>query len=177
MGKCTRCGRGGLFLSINKNGLCSNCQKEVNQIDYAISKINQQIHQLETERASVLSSADLTPTKLEHYSRSYHYKDVNVYVFWQYGGGYGKTCESIGMKRGDFVKLVPCHNDEDPEKVSVYWQGIEIAAMKSNRLRGMVHQWIDNELPIQCIVSAVGGEQKLLLEFAFYGRPTKKNKK
>ena len=170
MPKCKLCGRRGLFLSISKDGLCRNCQQEV---DHSVSKINQQIHQLEQERNVVLASSDLTPAELDHYTRSYHYKDVNVYVVWQYGGQYGKTCESIGIKRGQYVDLVPAHSDEDPEKISIYWHGIEIAAMKTNRLRSMVHQWIDNSLPILCVISSVGGEQKLLLEFAFYGKPSK----
>lgn len=167
MPTCKNCGRKGLFLLLDSNGLCSNCHRESAR---ANKSIRRQIEQLEKERNAVLSSKDLTPEEVDGYSRSYHYKDVNVWVFWQYGGRYGKTCKSIGMRRGDTVELVPHHRKDDPKQISIRWRDIEVANMKTSRMRDMVHLWKKANLPIRCVVSSVGGEQKLLLEFSFYGQ-------
>ena len=171
MSTCKKCGRKGLFLLIGPDGLCNDCRKENRQIDKAIHQINKQIHTLEKERDAVLTAGELTPSEMDWHARSYHYKDVNIYVAWQYGGNYGKSCKSIGMRRGDPVQLVSRRAKDDPEQVLIVWHGLEIGTMKSNRIRGMVHQWQAANLPVECIVAAVGGEQKLLLEFAFYGKP------
>ena len=176
MGICKKCGRKGLFLLIGRDGLCGNCRKTYRETETTIRKIDRQIEQLDKERDSVLSAPDLTPQEVDGHIRSYHYKDVNVWVNWQYGGVYGKSCASIGMRRGDLVELVPHRRKDDPEQVSVRWNGVEIANMKTGRMRGMVQQWYAAKLPVRCVVSAVGGEQKLLLEFAFYGRPKFENK-
>ena len=171
MPTCKKCGRKGLFLFLSPDGLCNDCRKAILQAENAARQIDKQIHTLEKEREKVLTSQDLTPPALDGHSRSYHYKDVNIYVSWQYGGSYGKTCKSIGMRRGDPVQLVARRVEDDPEQVFVVWHGLEIGTMKSNRLRGMVRQWQASNLPVECVVAAVGGEQKLLLEFAFYGKP------
>lgn len=171
MGICKKCGRRGLFLLIGLDGLCTDCRKAVRAADQAVRQINQQIKRLDGERDFALSAQDLTPQQADGYARSYHYKDVNVWVDWQYGGQYGKSCASIGMRRGDEVELVPHRRKDDPEQISIRWHGIEVANMKTNRMRSMVHQWQAAKLPVRCAVAAVGGEQKLLLEFSFYGRP------
>lgn len=171
MPACKKCGRKGLFLFLSPDGLCNDCRMAALQTENAVHQINKQVHALEKERERVLSAQDLTPPELDGHSRSYHYKDVNIYVSWQYGGSYGKTCKSVGMHRGDPVQLIACRAEDDPEQVLVVWHGLEIGTMKSNRLRGMVRQWQAASLPVECIVAAVGGEQKLLLEFAFYGKP------
>lgn len=166
--KCKNCGKPSIFLL---QGLCSDCRKVEKETSGFWKEINRQVQALSNERNAVLNEPDLTPKEINGYLRSYHYKDVNVYVVWQYSGQYGKTCKSIGMKRGQHVELVQHPEEEDPSNISILWKNKEIAKMKDNRLRGMVHQWFDRELPVQCIVASVGGEQKLLLEFAFYGRP------
>lgn len=144
------------------------------QTSRAISDINKQIDTLEKEREKVLSSDDLTPETLNGKDRRYHYKDVNIWVDWQFSGQYGKSCESAGMKRGDEVQLRLINNDpEEPEAVGVFWNKQKIGYMKSNRLREMVRSWRASRLPIRAVVSQFGGEQKLFLEFAFYGAPKK----
>lgn len=175
MGFCKKCGRKGLFLLIGRDGLCGACRRTEREMETAMRQINQQIEQLDKERDSVLSAPDLTPQEVDGYARSYHYKDVNVWVNWQYGGMYGKSCSSIGMRRGDSVELVPHRRKDDPEQVSIRWRDVEVGNMVTGRMRGMVRQWQAAKLPVRCSVSAVGGEQKLLLEFAFYGRPKHKD--
>ena len=119
---------------------------------------------------------DLTPASYNGRSRKYHYKDVNVWVRWEYGGHYGKSCESIGMKRGDALQLLPPkEKDEDPHSVAIVWNGTEIGYMKTNRMRDMVHSWNAANLPVLAFVSHVGGEEKLLVEFAFYGSPPRQS--
>ena len=168
MPKCKGCGKEKLLLL---QGLCSNCRKAEKSTKIGVSQIVKQVEQLSKEREKAVNSKDLTPDNFKGLTRSNHYKDVNVTIYWQYGGQYGKDCKSIGMKRGQHVELVPHPEEEDPSNISILWKNKEIAKMKDNRLRGMVHQWFDRGLPVQCIVASVGGEQKLLLEFAFYGRP------
>lgn len=135
-------------------------------------ELQQQIHALQYEHDKVLASHDLTPESLGNTQRRYHYKDINIIVFWQYGGQYGKTCESIGVRRGDVVYLQPPQNKtDDPEDIAINWKGIDLGIMKQNRLRSMVHQWKSAGLPVLAIVSQVGGVHKLFIEFAFYGSP------
>lgn len=157
MAVCRRCGRKGLLVLVDSDGLCSACRKE---------SVQENIF-----RALVNPSGELTPETCDDLSRSYHYTDVNPYIVWQYGGQYGKTCKSIGIKRGDPVILRPLGLPDEPQNISVFWNDLEIAHMRSNRLRGMVHQWHEAGLPVLCKVFKVGGEENLLLEFAFYGKP------
>lgn len=174
MPKCKGCGKEKLLLL---QGLCSNCRKAEKSTKIGVSQIVKQVEQLSKEREKVVNSKDLTPDNFKGFTRSYHYKDVNVTIYWQYGGQYGKDCKSIGMKRGQHIELLLKPQEDDKGKVAICWNGIEVAMMKSNRLRNMVHQWLANDLPVQCVVAAVGGEQKLLLEFAFYGKPNSKTEK
>lgn len=126
------------------------------------------------ERQIADSSPDLTPEVLMGYSRKYHYKDVSVWIIWQYGGQYGQTCESVGIKRGDLLDLIPSSSDNssDPNSISISWKEKHIGFMKENRMQKMVHDWKRAGLPVQAVVSFVGGESKLLVEFAFYGAPS-----
>ena len=174
---CKKCGRKGFFIFVDMDGLCASCRKAERDVDRAVRQINRQGRELEMERASVLAATDLTPEEIDGLARSYHYKDVNVWVDWRYGGQYGKNCASIGMRRGDMVELVPHRRKDDPEQVSIRWKGMEVANMKTGRMRGMVRQWQAAKLPVRCVVAAVGGEQKLLLEFSFYGKPDSQTKR
>lgn len=135
--------------------------------------IDRQIEAKQSERQATNSSPDLTPEVLMGYFRKYHYKDVSVWIIWQYGGQYGQTCESAGIKRGDLLELIPSSdNSSDPNSISIYWKEQHIGFMKENRMQGMVHAWKKAGLPVQAVVSFVGGESKLLVEFAFYGTPS-----
>lgn len=145
---------------------------EVIQNNKSYEELGRQIRDLEEERAKVADSKDLTPESIAGKKRKYHYKDVNIVLSWKYSGQYGETCSSIGMKRGDMVELLqPNCKTDDPEEITVNWKGIDIGVMKNNRLRSMVHQWKRAGYPVLSVVSQVGGEQKLFIEFAFYGSP------
>lgn len=137
--------------------------------------IGKQIERKDAERAMVNDSMDLTPPTYNGHTRKYHYKDVNIRVRWEYCGHYGKSCKSIGMKYGDVLDLLPPQDpDEDRNSVAVVWHGKEIGYMKANRLQDMVHSWQAAGLPVLAIVSMVGKEEKLYVEFSFYGTPPKK---
>lgn len=164
---------GGLFLfwglktRKGKNGIA----KSISEHD----DIQRQLEAKDAEHKAAQSLPDLTPEALDGHPRNYHYKDVNVWVVWQFGGQYGKTCESIGIRRGDLLELgAPPKPDDDPDGVALFWKGTHIGYMKRNRMQDMVHEWKNAGLPIQAVVSYLGGESKLLVEFAFYGTPAKK---
>ena len=123
---------------------------------------------------SVISSGALTPSSYSGLERKYHYTDVNIVVKWEYGGQYGQSCESLGIKRGDTVRLCkPSERADSPNDIAICWNKIEIGFMKANRLKDMVHDWRTANLPILTVVSSVGGEEKITIEFAFYGSPNK----
>lgn len=152
-----------------------------NDMDATATQIKAQIEARRSELEQVNTSADLTPETMMGKKRTYHYKDVNIWVIWKYGGAYGTTCEDIGVRRGHTVDLLPPKDPailesagNDPEAIAVVWRGIELGSMKSNRLRSMVHQWKAQSLPVVAAVSQVGGEHKIMFELAFYGRPRKK---
>ena len=46
-----------------------------------------------------------------------------------------------------------------------------VGLMRGNRMRDMVHVWMAEELPVLARAYRVGGEDNLLLELAFYGKP------
>lgn len=141
----------------------------------AYHEIDKQIERKEAERALVNEAADLTPPIYNDLKRKYHYKDVNIRVRWEYCGRYGKSCKSIGMKCGDVLQLLPPQDPtEELSSVAIVWHGMEIGYMKTNRLQDMVLSWQSAQLPVLAIVSMVGGEEKLYIEFAFYGTPPKK---
>lgn len=138
----------------------------------AYADINRQIVQREAERAHVNELPDLTPVACDGHNRKYHYKDVNIRVRWEYSGHYGKSCQSIGMKRGDVLQLLPPkEKDQEPGAVAVVWKGIEIGYMKANRMQDMVHSWQAAKLPVLATVARVGGEEQLYIEISFYGSP------
>lgn len=139
--------------------------------------LSEQIKVGQQELDLVNSSDDLTPPNLSGKNRRYHYKDVEIVVFWQFGGRYGTTCGDLGVNRGDVVSLQPPQErTDDPDDIAINWRGTDLGVMKNNRLRTMVHQWKDAGLPVLAIVSQVGGVHKLLIEFAFYGYPKSENK-
>ena len=137
------------------------------------AELKKQLGHIKREQQAVLSSEDLTPTELKGAKRSYHYKDVCPWIIWQYSGRYGKSCETIGIKRGDIISLTPVKDDDDPEAIGVYYKKTLIGHLRTNRLRSMIISWQASKLPVIAYASAVGGEHKLLLEIAFYGRPNK----
>ena len=149
--------------------------------DEIIDVIESQINALTEEREQVIASPDLTPESMMGKKRTYHYKDVNIWTIWKYNGSYGTSYQDIGVQRGNTVEPLPPKDSDilarigdDPEAIALVWRGIELGSMKSNRLRSMVHQWKEANLPVLAVVSQVGGEQKIMFEFAFYGRPRKK---
>ena len=155
-------------------GLLGFLKKKDAEAEKIMKGIQADLERQEKEREQINDMADLTPEVIAGKKRRYHYKDVNIWVKWQYGGRYGKSCESIGIKRGDALDLMPPQEkDNDPESIAICWKGTEIGFMKSNRLRSMVHQWKAEGLPVLAIVTQVGGEQKIYIEFAFYGSPKK----
>jgi len=126
------------------------------------------------EMSVVRELRKLAPDKIDQESLSYHYQDVNIHIAWQYGGHYGKSCKSIGVKRGDPLELNIEESEEQGTIVAVYWKGERIGEMKTNRLADMVIQWKDSDLPVFCAVSFLGGNNRIYFEFAFYGRPARK---
>ena len=138
----------------------------------AYHELDKQIERREAEHAHVMQLGDLSPNTFDGHKRRYHYKDVAVWVRWEYGGQYGKSCQSIGIKVGDALELLPAKgNHQEPGSVAVCWKGTEIGHMKTTRMRDMVHSWQAAQLPVLAFASHVGGEEKLLIEFAFYGSP------
>lgn len=123
----------------------------------------------------------LAPAEINGYELTYHYQDVRLNVPWQLGGRYGKSLNSIGVKRGDPLKIVmnPTTVDEetDPENISIMWKKTVIGDMRPNRLRDMVHTWLHEGLPIYCGVTLPADDRRFFIEFGFYGKPKKKKEK
>lgn len=123
----------------------------------------------------------LAPAEINGHELTYHYQDVRLNVPWQLGGGYGKSVNSIGVKRGDPLKIVlnPTTVDEetDPENISIMWKKTIIGDMRPNRLRDMVHTWLQEGLPIYCGVTLPADDRRFFIEFGFYGKPIKKKEK
>ena len=126
---------------------------------------------LDALKKIVSQPTEFTPSTFQGYDRSYHYTDVMVIVVWQFGGKYGKTCSSAGMWNGAELKLVPKKRREDPKTVYISWKNQMVGLMRGNRMRDMVHVWMAEELPVLARAYRVGGEDNLLLELAFYGKP------
>lgn len=140
--------------------------------DILVEELSAQIKEKSELREAITEKADLTPEIHNGKKRSYHYKDVNIWVVWQYGGQYGKSLGSIGVGRGDDLCLKPVtHSDDDDFNVEVYWNDLLIGHMKKNRLAGMVSDWQKADLPVLAKVAHVGGEEKLYMELSFYGKP------
>lgn len=131
--------------------------------------LDRQVKCKDYEHHIATNSTFLAPDIIAQHKRNYHYPDVEIWVNWQYGGFYGKSCENAGIKRGNMLDLIYDPNPDDPDAIAVVWEDQVIGHLKSNRLRGMVRQWQSEDLPIFCAVSHVGGETKILIELAFYG--------
>lgn len=128
-----------------------------------------QMDELPIERAAAEAAEDLAPEEIDGKKRKYHYKDVEIVVFWQYGGRYEKSLESEGVKRGDPVRLKHSPTEEDPERVVVVWNDQEIGEMKPNRMRNMVLSWQEAGYPIFSAVNGLYKWHKAFFEIAFYG--------
>ena len=70
MAKCTRCGKKGLFLKVNKNGLCNDCQSLLYR-EAEAQRINQQIEQLNIQLSSVTDDFNRITTQ-----RNEVYKEI-----------------------------------------------------------------------------------------------------
>lgn len=149
-------------------------EEQQEQFNEGWKEVQQQIENKKREKEEALAAEDLTPEKLDGKKRSYHYKDVNIYVTWQYSGHYGKTLSDLGMVRGSAVSLILDPQGDDPECVKVCFDDITIGTMKTNKMRSMVYQWKERALPIMAVANCMGGEYKLLLEIAFYGYAPRK---
>ena len=147
-----------------------SCRKK-DSLQSALDDVDRQILAKESEHQAANSAPDLTPDRFMGYPRKYNYKDVAVWIVWQYGGQYGTSCESAGIRCGDHLDLVPI-SSSDSNGIAIYWKENHIGFMKENRMQGMVYDWKNAGLPVQAVVSFVGGESKLLVEFAFYGTPS-----
>lgn len=146
------------------------------QAKHAASVVLEAISESHAEYEESMSTPELAPETIDGLKRTYYYRDYEPFVFWQYSGRYGKSCESIGMKHGDPVqfRLEPYKGENDDEtdfdNVSLYWNDINFGLMRRNRLRQMVRDWTKAGNPIYCAVNTVGGEQHhAYLEIAFYG--------
>lgn len=134
-----------------------------------LNNIIAQAQQKGLEHDAAISSTSLAPSTIARKELSYHYQDVEIVISWKYCGSYGKTVKSLGVKRGDTFELVFDHEEEDRDSVAVVWYGETVGHMRENRMRDMVRKWKRAKYPVFCAASHVGGESKLLLEFAFYG--------
>lgn len=133
----------------------------------AEAKRQLQVKMQEAETAE--AAEDLAPEKMDGKKRRYHYKDVPIYVNWKYGGRYDETLDSLGVKRGDKLRLVRKPTEDDLDNVAVFWKTTEIGSMKSNRMRNMVIEWQEVGFPVFAAVNLIGEQHKLLAEIAFYG--------
>lgn len=133
-----------------------------------------QIEEKAAERESAEAAEALAPEEMKGEKRKYHYKAVEITVFWQYGGRYGKSLASEGMKRGDIVRLKHAPTEEDPKRVVVIWGRKTIGEMKANRMRDMVLSWQKAGLPIFSAVNGLYPWYKAFFEIAFYGYVKKK---
>ncbi len=117
----------------------------------------------------------LAPAEINGYELTYHYQDVRLNVPWQLGGGYGKSINSIGVKRGDPLKIVlnttTVDKETDLENISIMWGKTIIGDMRPNRLRDMVHTWLQEGLPIYCGVTLPADDRRFYIEFGLYGNP------
>lgn len=134
-----------------------------------IADLEDQAKRRQEEREHAEASEDLAPLEMDGKKRKYHYKDVEIVVFWQFGGQYGKSLRDIGMKRGDSVQLVHAPISDDPQRVLVVWDGNEIGELKHNRLREMVLSWKDKGYPVFSAVNGLYAIHKAFFEIAFYG--------
>ena len=137
--------------------------------DEIINALNKQLEEKAAARSEAQGNQELTPEVLEGKKRKYHYKDVEIRVRWEYGGRYGKTLKDLGVKPGDPVHLSPEPLEDDPENVSVYWNGTKIGFMKTNRMRNMVSSWRAAGYPVAAFVNTLNDAFDVLLEIAFYG--------
>lgn len=162
---------GAVFLFWGFQKLRKKSRHKKDALQSGLNDVYRQIRAKESEHQAARSSQDLTPDDFMGYPRKYHYKDVAVWIVWQYGGQYGTSCESAGIRCGDHLDLVPTSSSGSNE-IAIYWKENHIGFMKENRMQGMVYDWKNAGLPVQAVVSFVGGESKLLVEFAFYGTPS-----
>ena len=138
-----------------------------------LKTVEEIVAETEGESQLVLGLPSLAPETMHGMPSKYHYKDVVIGVHWKYGGRYEESCESIGMKRGDSLKLVykPLTQEdgiEDPNNISVYWHSIEIGHIRAPRMKSMILDWQADQLPIFCTVAYLGKIHPLYAEIAFY---------
>lgn len=115
--------------------------------------------------------APLAPETLEGKERTYHYQDVRVYVKKQLLPPSEESIRSIGVRRGDDLKLTPRTTAKGVQSITIGWQRRTLGTMKPSQLWQMVWDWMADGLPVCCKVASTGGKEGLLIELGFYGRP------
>lgn len=148
--------------------------EEEKMFEEGMAALAEQIDERAAEREAAEAAEALAPEEIKGEKRKYHYKAVEITVYWQYGGRYGKSLASEGMKRGDTVRLKPSPAEEDPKRVVVIWNRKTIGEMRANRMRDMVLSWQKAGLPIFSSVNGLYPWYKAFFEIAFYGSPQKK---
>lgn len=138
-----------------------------------LKTVEEIVAETEEETRLVLDLPSLAPDTMHGMPSKYHYQDVVIGVHWKYGGRYEESCESIGMKRGDPLKLVykPLMQEdgtEDPNNIAVFWHSIEIGHIRAPRMKSMILDWQADQLPIFCAVAYLGKVHPLYAELAFY---------
>ena len=132
---------------------------------------------INTSPEEALSLPALAPDEMDGLKMTYHYQDVRLEVPWQIGGGYGQSTKSIGVKRGDRLEIVPnpttVNGEQDPHNISIMWKRTILGDMRANKLRTMVHSWLQAGLPIYCGVTMPSTDRRFYIEFGFYGKPQK----
>ena len=147
---------------------------EIRNADEIAQDLTKQIEEKRAAAAAAEANPDQAPEAVDGQKRKYHYKGVEIRVHWQYGGRYGKTLNDLGVKRGDPVVLLPEPSQEDPDNVSVYWNGVLIGFMKGGRMRSMVTDWRNAKKPVLAFVNDLYKWFDILLDVAFYGYVPKK---
>ena len=179
MAKCAKCGKRGLFLSVNAQGLCEACAEserlavEAAEKAKEVPKEPEPKKEISPERVAELEALIAeddeqdfvsVPSVIDGIQVAYTYTDVNIYIPDVI------TADFTKIDPGDHVafRFEP-DNPYDSEAVAVWVKDQKIGYLNRGRIKDMVRDFREQELPIWAHVSGIDDEEPLvMLYMAFY---------
>jgi len=177
MAKCVKCGKRGLFLSVNAQGLCADCEKSARlaaeaaaKEEKAITEPKKEISPEQVAELEALIAEDedqdfvSVPESIAGIHVAYTYSDVKIYIPDDI------TVDFTQINPGDNVILLfEPENPYDAEAVAVYVEDEKIGYLNKGRIKDMVRDFKREKLPIWAHVSGIDDEEPLvMLYMAFY---------
>lgn len=140
MAKCKYCGRGGLFFSVDKNGVCRDCAAQIYPVIQSHTRRVQEsldIIQRSKQPRTIASRRDVILESLEYLESEFESKGIPIYEV-----GIAKLREDIGRAADDLLLVLLA---EEAKKVDAKAAVADTPKQKASHFKRFLTKVIDFE--------------------------------